>query len=376
MCVKVVVQIGEKNLDSKNLKILDFIWLFMLSSKQLSEIREHLEKAQNPVFFFDNDQDGLCSFLLLQRAYGKGKGIPIRSFPSLDKEYFRRVTELNADYIFILDKPLVSKGFFEEVENFNIPVVWIDHHEIDKTQIPENVFYYNPLFSDKKSSEPVTYIASVIAKKKNDNWIALLGCISDKFLPDFVDDVKKEFPELFQDSKTPFGIFYGSDFGKIARILGFGLKDRTSNVVNMLKFLMKVKSPYDVLEESSKNRTMHERFNHIFTKYQKFLSKAISLADEHEEKTFFFQYGGDMSISSDLSNELSYRYPSKTIVVIYIAGIKANISVRGKKVKDKVLKAISELDNATGGGHDDAVGATVRIEDLEEFRKNFEELTN
>lgn len=346
----------------------------MLSQKQLSEIREHLEKAQNPVFFFDNDQDGLCSFLLLQRAYGKGKGIPIRSFPSLDKEYYRRVIELNADYIFILDKPLVSKGFFEEVEKVNIPIVWIDHHEIETSTIPEEVFYYNPLLAEKKSSEPVTYIASLIAKKKEDNWIALLGCISDKFLPEFADEVIKEFPELFQDGKTPFGIFYGSDFGKVARILGFGLKDRTSNVVNMLKFLMKVKGPYDILEESSKNRTMHERFNHVFAKYQKFLSKAISLAEEHEGKTFFFQYGGDMSISSDLSNELSYRYPSKTIVVIYIAGIKANISVRGKKVKDKVLKAIRELDNATGGGHDDAVGATVRIEDLEKFRTKFESL--
>lgn len=32
----------------------------MLTEKQISEIREHLEKAQNPLFFFDND-DGLCS---------------------------------------------------------------------------------------------------------------------------------------------------------------------------------------------------------------------------------------------------------------------------------------------------------------------------
>ena len=31
----------------------------MLTEKQLKEIREHLEKAQNPVFFFDNDADGL-----------------------------------------------------------------------------------------------------------------------------------------------------------------------------------------------------------------------------------------------------------------------------------------------------------------------------
>mgnify|MGYP001604119763 FL=1 len=100
----------------------------MLTDKQVKEIREHLEKAQNPVFFFDNDPDGLCSFLLLQRFIGRGKGVPIRSFPEMTKEYFRKVTELNADYIFILDKPNISKDFFKEVEQVNIPVVWIDHH--------------------------------------------------------------------------------------------------------------------------------------------------------------------------------------------------------------------------------------------------------
>ena len=44
----------------------------MLTKKQINEIREHLEKAQNPLFFFDNDPDGLCSFLLLQRYIGRG----------------------------------------------------------------------------------------------------------------------------------------------------------------------------------------------------------------------------------------------------------------------------------------------------------------
>ncbi|MEK9185033.1 MAG: hypothetical protein AAB866_02620 [Patescibacteria group bacterium] len=46
----------------------------MLTEKQINEIKEHLEKAQNPVFFYDNDPDGLCSFLLLQRYIDDGVG--------------------------------------------------------------------------------------------------------------------------------------------------------------------------------------------------------------------------------------------------------------------------------------------------------------
>lgn len=351
----------------------------MLSSQQIKEIREHLEKAHNPIFFFDNDQDGLCSFLLLQRASGKGKGVPIRSFPALDKDYFRKVKELNADYIFILDKPLVSKGFFEEVEKENIPVVWIDHHQMAETVVPDYVHYYNPAIQvgdGKKSYEPVTYLAYSVTQKKEDLWIALIGCISDKFMPEFVEDIRKEFPELMNVSKDAFGVFYGSQIGRVARILGFGLKDKTSNVILMLKFLMKVRSPYDILEESSKNKQMHDRFNQIYSKYQKFLQKALSLESVEEEKVLFFQYGGDMSLSSDLSNELSYLYPEKIVVVIYISGVKANISIRGKKIKNILLESVKGIENATAGGHEDALGATVRIEDLELFKKNFENLVS
>ena len=87
----------------------------MLTKKQIDEIRQHLDKAQNPVFFFDNDPDGLCSFLLLQRYIERGKGVPIKSFPELTEDYFRKVNELNADYIFILDTPVVSQDFFIRV---------------------------------------------------------------------------------------------------------------------------------------------------------------------------------------------------------------------------------------------------------------------
>jgi hypothetical protein len=51
-------------------------------------------KVMNPIFFFDNDNDGLMSFLLLQRYIGRGKGVVIRSFPDLNVSYYRKVVEL------------------------------------------------------------------------------------------------------------------------------------------------------------------------------------------------------------------------------------------------------------------------------------------
>jgi len=342
----------------------------MLTKKQIKEIKEHLDKAQNPVFFFDNDQDGLCSFLLLQRYLGRGKGVSIRSFPELNKDYFRKVDELKADYIFILDKPIVSEEFFKEAEKINIPIVWIDHHILDKT-IPSFVNYYNPLLNKSKSDEPVTALCYQITNKKDDLWIAVAGCIFDKFVPKFYREFEKKYPDLSIKSKKPLDIYYKSQIGKITRIFGFGLKDRTTNVINMIRFLMKVKTPYEVLQENSKNYTMHYRFKQVESTYQKLLGKAISIG-EKQDKMLFFQYGGDLSISGDLANELSYSFPDKVIVVVYIKGVKANISLRGKKSRALLLKAIKNFKDVSGGGHEEAVGGQIRIEDLEKFRENLE----
>ena len=348
----------------------------MLTKKQVTELREHLSKAQNPLFFFDNDQDGLCSFLLFQRYIGRGKGVSVKSFPDLSAEYFRKVHELKADYIFILDKPVVSNEFFLEAEKVNIPVVWIDHHIMEKNKqnsVPNFVNYYNPTQNRKKTDEPVTALCYQVTNKQDDLWIAVAGCISDRHVPTFYDKFEKKYPDLTIKSREAADVYYKSQIGRIAKILGFGLKDRTSNVVTMIKFLMKVKNPDEVLEENNKNYLMHHRYTQLESKYRKLLGKAILLGRKNE-KILFFQYGGDLSVSGDLANELIYTFPEKMVVVIYMKGAKANISVRGKRAREVFLKAIEDLDGAKGGGHEVAVGGQMKIEDLERFRENIEKL--
>jgi len=346
----------------------------MLTRKQIKEIKEHLEKAQNPLFFFDNDQDGLCSFLLLQRYIGRGKGVSIKSFPDLSVEYFRKVHELKADYIFILDKPVVSNEFFLEAEKVNIPVVWIDHHMVDKDAIiPGFVNYYNPTQNRKKTDEPVTALCYQVTNKKDDLWIAVVGCISDRHVPTFYNKFEKKYPDLTIKSKEASDIYYKSQIGKITKILGFGLKDTTTNVVNMIRFLIKVKGPDEVLIENSKNHPMHHRYTQLETKYRRLVEKAISLSRK-KSRLLFFQYGGDLSASGDISNELMYNFPEKTIVVVYIKGGKANISMRGKNVREIFSIAIKDLDGAHGGGHEVAVGGQMKIEDVEKFRENIERI--
>ncbi len=341
----------------------------MLNETQLKEIKEHLEKAQNPLFFFDDDVDGLCSFLLLQRAIQRGKGVSIKSFPGLSKSYLRKADEFNSDYIFILDKPVVDDDFFSQAEEKNLPVVWIDHHlvNVDK-KIKQKISYYN----SAPSSEPVTYICHNLFKREQDLWLAMIGCIGDAYLPPFADKFADKHPDLFIKNISAFRAIYMTEIGRAVSMLNFALKDTTTNVVRMQKFLMKAKSIYDLFEENKYTRQIHKKYNQLKKIHDKLIKKAES--QPLNSKLLYFSYSGNSSMSSELSNTLMFRHPDKRIVVVYKSQEKANISARGEKIKELILKAISDIPEATGGGHEKACGARIPIEEVDKFKKNIEKL--
>lgn len=345
----------------------------MLTEQEIKEIKEHLEKAQNPLFYFDNDVDGLCSYLLLRRAIGRGMGVAVKSFPFLDASYARKAKELRADYVFILDKPVVSSDFLKEIKEMNLQVVWIDHHEVAFPELEdfENVSYYNTMKSDNPTNEPVTYWAYKIVEKREDLWLALCGCIGDGYLPDFKKEAEEIYPEYWKPVKSAFEGLYDTELGRIAQILNFSLKDRTSNVVKMLKFMYKA-GLSDVLEEERKGGVL-ARFNQIYGKYIKLVEKAEDFVTNDD--VLYFKYGGDLSISADIANEIFYNHSDKIVIVAYIKGTKANISIRGKcNVRDLTLKSIEGIEHATGGGHKNATGAQMNVEDLPRFLENFKKI--
>ena len=156
-------------------------------------------------------------------------------------------------------------------------------------------------------------------------------------------------------------------------ILDFALKDRTSNVVNMISFLFEVKNPSDILVENEKNLRILKRYEQVNAIYGKLLENA-KIASRNESKLAVFKYSGGLSVSADLANELSYRFPGKVILVVYLKDAMATLSIRGREdIRKITLKAISQIDNATGGGHKNATGAKIFSKDLEKFIEIFEE---
>lgn len=345
----------------------------MITEKEIGGIREHLERAQNPIFYYDNDADGLCSFLLLRRAFGKGKGVAIRSYPELNRTYGKKASELKGDYVFVLDKPVISREFVEEIAKANLPLIWIDHHRVEqdwKAEEFNNVTLYNSYDDVLGAGEPVTYVCYNVSGRKEDLWIAMMGCIADHFMPEFVPEFVERWGEFWgRNIKWPFDAYYRTEIGKIAQGLNFGLKDSTTHIVQMQNYLISCKGPEEVFLEAPENKSFRAKYHDIKKKYDALIEKAER---EVGDKMIWFEYGGELSISADVSNELSYKYPDRVIVVAYRKGSLVNISMRGKGIRKVLNKIIGFFENASGGGHEDAVGARLRAEDLEKFKRVLE----
>lgn len=343
----------------------------MLPKSQLQEIKEHLESSQNPLFFFDNDVDGLCAFLIMRRSIGRGRGIAIKSFPDLKEQYLKKVEELNPDAIFILDKAELSERFAEAVKEKNIPMIWIDHHE---TNTSKNIIKLTSYYNSFPSSEPTSYVAQKIFNRQEDLWLAMIGCIGDVYMPDFAEKFTEQNPELFQKNITAFDALHKTEIGKIARELNFGLMDSITNVVNLVKYLFKAKNIYDLKEENNYTKRFHLRVSQL----NEFCNKQIEKAEKQFDPNspfLFFSYSGNTSMSSEIANKLYYNHKDKLIIVAFKRPEKVNISIRGNGALSVTKEAIKNIENATGGGHESATGVMIPIDEFKEFKENIKRIT-
>ncbi len=342
----------------------------MLTKNQLQEIREYLENSQNPLFLFDNDTDGLCSFILLQRALGRGKGVPVKTYPDLQSQYIRKVNEFNPDAVFILDKAEVSKEFIDEITQRNIPIVWIDHHQ---TSTPQELINKTNYYNTYPSAEPVTYIAQKVFNRQEDLFLALIGCISDVYMPSFGKSFSQKYPELFNFEIPAFDALHITEIGKFAKMLNYGMMNTTTNVVRLIRYLQEIKGPYDLLEENSKTKEFHRRYQELQGELEKLVKKAQRTIDI-KDKIILFIYEGRTSMSAILSNQLSFENKNKIIIVAYKKPDKINLSIRGKNALEITNKIISQLEGSTGGGHIEATGAMIPITQFEKFKKIVKEM--
>ena len=332
----------------------------MIGDKELRKIRKFLKGSVNPLYFFDDDPDGLTSFLLLKKKYGEGEGVCVKASPLSEKIYLRKINEHNPDLVVILDRPLLSQ---EIIDKINVPIVWIDHHPpVDR----KGVNYYNPLLNDKNDNRPTSYWAYRVVKENE--WIAVMGIIGDWFVPEKKILDKFKFKDLIKGAKTAPEYLFDTPYGKLIKILSFAMKGTTSSTKECINALLKIKSPLEILDASTKDgKIVYEKYVKVNKEYDELLEEAHS--QKESDKVFVFTYSGKYnSHTGGLSNELLHRLKNEVIIIGREKDGQMRMSIRSKgKNISKILKGALEQVEGYGGGHAKACGAAVSIDDFSKF---------
>ena len=334
----------------------------MLTQKQFQQIRDELDNCQNPIFFFDDDPDGLCAFLLLYRYKKEGHGFVVKTHPKLDVRSAPKIEQYDADKVFVLDVANLEQDF---IDASKAPVIWIDHHgPFERT----GMRYFNPRINDKNVNIPTTYMCYKVVQQ--DLWIAMVGCIADYYMPDFLNEFKKKYPDLLNDKKTVGDIYFSSKLGTLIKIFSFCLKGKTSEVMKSMKILTRIESPYEILnQETAKGKFIFKRYEKINKLYDSLLEDAVKAAGK--EKMLVFTYSEDkMSFTGDLANELLHKFPDKIIIVGRKKDDDVRMSLRSRNILIPPIleKSLAGLEGY-GGGHEYACGANIKETDFKEFVK-------
>jgi len=343
----------------------------MLTDIQKQEIREALDNSERPFFIFDDDADGLCSFLQFYKHAQKGKGIVVKSTPRVDERHIKSVKDYSPDAIFILDLAMVDEEFIRSV---TAPIYWIDHHEL---QEPKGVKYYNPKQNIEGDNTCISKLSYDIFGEHL--WIAGTGTIGDWQLP---DDLKKELIETYPDYLAesivkPDDALFDSTFGELAKIMNFALKGDMKNVKQNIKILSRIDKPQELLEETTeqgkKIRKMIKRF---YDEYDGLLARAEKCFSEDDKLLLFTYDENKVSVSGELSNELLHKYPSKIIIVARHHNGEMKTSFRSGKdisVHDILSRAVEGIQGRVGG-HAQACGGVITDTDWDQFIENIREI--
>lgn len=341
----------------------------MVSTKYFKKIKEELDHCKNPLFFFDDDPDGLSSFLLLYRYKREGHGCIVKARPKITTQFLKKVEEYHPDKIFILDICDVDQAFLDKV---SVPVIWIDHHPCQERN---NVIYINPRLHDEEAV-PTSYMCySALEKEmKSDQWIAMVGCIGDWFVPDFKDEFCEKYP-LLADPKyaTPPEYLFETMLGTLIKIFSFNLKGNHSEAMKSIKILCRVNSPQEILEQeeqTSQAKFLYKKFEKINKHYEALKKGALQEEEKTKDDVFLvYIYEEDkVSLTKDLSNELLYLFPHKVIVLGRKKNGEVKCSLRSTKyvLPDALANALSPVEGY-GGGHDHACGGCIKEKDFDLF---------
>ena len=335
----------------------------MLTTKEASFLQKKLSDAKNPLFIYDSDPDGLCSYLLLRRFSGVGNGVRLIGAKKVTLSFLQKVRQEGFDAVFILDIADVEQEFLDAM---NCPVYWIDHHSVIKRN---KVNYYNPRLKDPEAYVPTSYMAYQMTQKEDDMWIAMAGCLADWYVPDFTDAFRKKYPGLLQKNRTAPQSLFKDKFGLFARALYFLLKGNVADVHKNISVINKLTSPYEFIEhKTAQSKFLYKHFKKIDDEFQEHIKNAKKQATRSKLLIYEYRYKR-WSFNTLLATQLSSLYPKKALIIVRREEGLMKMSLRAPDILNPLQRALEGIEGS-GGGHIRSCGATVTEHDWQRFINN------
>ena len=332
---------------------------------KFTDLKKELDSCEKPLFFFDDDIDGLCSFLICYRYKNAGKGVIVKTNSSLTEMFLKKIEEFGPDKVFVLDVPLIDQEFIDQAGK---PVVWVDHHG---PYLRKNVRYINPRLHQADIYYPTTLVCYTALK--NDLWMATAGTVGDAALPDFIEEFAEKYPDILEKGmKDVEEIKFKTRLGDLIALLSFILKGKTQEVLKCVKVLTRIDDPREILDSTtSRGKFVFERAIKIKKYYDQLMKRVVETKEEDGFVIFRYQ-DEKYSFTPEIANILLYQHPHKIIVVAREKSGEYKMSIRSRdynisKVIERALQGLSGF----GGGHEHAVGAVVKVEDFDTLIDNF-----
>jgi len=318
------------------------------------------------------DTDGLCSAAqLIKYLKKKGKNYNLISGSPQKMRHSSFYYKLKSELVIFLDLP--ADHYEDEIYKLNdrADIVIIDHHIMNKDMNSETIAHFNPALDGIDKYCPSSKQVYDLFRKYD--WIAAIGVIGDlggKQWKEWINRVEKRHG--LSPCKGEYCL--DSEFAKYDHLINASrmIKGEEGSM-EALKILVESETFEEFKKQSEKLISWEQEISSYLEELKERFEKDKEENKKLELLTFTIR-NPKYSIGSALSTIISMEHYNKTVVLFIIKNSIVNVNFRRQDGKyDMALlakKSVEGLPKASGGGHPKAAGATVRIVDFAEFRKN------
>ncbi|UCB59770.1 MAG: hypothetical protein JSW72_06475 [Candidatus Bathyarchaeota archaeon] len=366
--------------------------------KLSNQILLNIFKDDSAFLIFHDDADGCCAAAILlnlvaTQSTGESPDFasPEKHSVELTRQLTKKLRERHPKFIVSLDLalPRSPKKIAALLPALHAQMLIYDHHIQSRfLDWPENCIHINPL-NMGLGNIPASYYSYILSKRYTNLrrmcWVAAVGVVHDyrvKECKDLLEEVRGLYPSLYPFEAIDQPTALRSPLMAIAHLVNAGYQHSDGQgaklAVEALNEALSMDDPTTLLEGKTRKALLLHRFRReVDDEINRFREQFEFDAEFHAESQIaFYSVDPKFNITSQLATQLQHSYPNTIIAVMSPeAPKKVKASLRRGSNVETDLAALAEsttarLAQASGGGHPDASGCTLRTKDVFLWKRN------